>query len=483
MANGKISGDPIASTAVGLSMAAIQGGANVQAPSTLFAAVANNLSDVSNSAAAFTAIKQAATTAATGVSELATDAEARARTDTARTITPSNIAAVAPAIVILMSGQSNPALHPTFAWTPESNCYLWNHDGIVDPATHVGTTFNPMDASSLGVGYEYVNRVAKANPMAKVYLVNCSQGSQPIAQWMVGAAAPDMYACCKNNIQAALTFLGLSTIDEFHFWEVESDAIANSTTLFANYETVIARFRAETWFPAQTPIVLYAGSPYVAASPQIIYYNDILRRVVNIEPDRRYYVDTAALPQSYFDPAAGSLYIHMLVAGYQLLADLAYQAVHQGAGEGRVANPWQTYIKKINEARASTTTLANDPEMKVNLKNGKKYRFKFEIRGLVTAAEDFKWGLVGPAATSLTTFTTTHTTDAPTAPTFSATSNTYPTAQTVLVGSTAYIRLSIDGFVWPSADGLLAFQWAQNTSGAGNTIVFFGSTLEFLELT
>lgn len=54
----------------------------------------NNLSDVANTATAFANIKQAATTTATGVSELATDAEAQAKADTARTLTPSNLAAL-----------------------------------------------------------------------------------------------------------------------------------------------------------------------------------------------------------------------------------------------------------------------------------------------------------------------------------------------------------------------------------------------------
>jgi len=54
MANGKISGDPITTTAVGVYMAAIQGGANIQAPSTLFAANQFNLADLSDPAAALT---------------------------------------------------------------------------------------------------------------------------------------------------------------------------------------------------------------------------------------------------------------------------------------------------------------------------------------------------------------------------------------------------------------------------------------------
>lgn len=52
----------------------------------------NNLSDVANAATAFANIKQAATTTATGVVELATQAEAQAKSDTDRAVTPASIA-------------------------------------------------------------------------------------------------------------------------------------------------------------------------------------------------------------------------------------------------------------------------------------------------------------------------------------------------------------------------------------------------------
>lgn len=51
-----------------------------------------NLSDVANSATAFNNIKQAATTSATGVVELATPTEAEARTDATRAVTPAGLA-------------------------------------------------------------------------------------------------------------------------------------------------------------------------------------------------------------------------------------------------------------------------------------------------------------------------------------------------------------------------------------------------------
>lgn len=52
---------------------------------------ANNLSDISSASTAFGNIKQAATTSATGVVELATSAEALANTDTVRAVTPSGL--------------------------------------------------------------------------------------------------------------------------------------------------------------------------------------------------------------------------------------------------------------------------------------------------------------------------------------------------------------------------------------------------------
>lgn len=52
----------------------------------------NNLSDVGNAATAFGNIKQDATTSATGVVELATQAEAQAKSDTTRALTPSSVA-------------------------------------------------------------------------------------------------------------------------------------------------------------------------------------------------------------------------------------------------------------------------------------------------------------------------------------------------------------------------------------------------------
>lgn len=67
---------------------------SVKAYADLKLAKASNLSDVASASTSFSNIKQAATTSATGVVELATDVEALAMTDTTRVLTPSNLAAL-----------------------------------------------------------------------------------------------------------------------------------------------------------------------------------------------------------------------------------------------------------------------------------------------------------------------------------------------------------------------------------------------------
>lgn len=57
-------------------------------------AIADGGTGASTAAAAFAALKQAATSSATGVVELATDAEAQAGTDATRCVTPDNLGAV-----------------------------------------------------------------------------------------------------------------------------------------------------------------------------------------------------------------------------------------------------------------------------------------------------------------------------------------------------------------------------------------------------
>lgn len=76
---------------------------------------ANNLSDVANSVTAFTNIKQIATTASTGVIEIATTTEAAAGTDSARAVTPQGLSSAT-----IMQGRHIIGL-PASAWRPKAS--------------------------------------------------------------------------------------------------------------------------------------------------------------------------------------------------------------------------------------------------------------------------------------------------------------------------------------------------------------------------
>lgn len=64
------------------------------------AAKSANLSDLANAATAFSNIKQAASTTATGVVELATTGEATTGTDTVRAVTPAGVKAATDALIV-----------------------------------------------------------------------------------------------------------------------------------------------------------------------------------------------------------------------------------------------------------------------------------------------------------------------------------------------------------------------------------------------
>ncbi|UVK46805.1 sialate O-acetylesterase [Mesorhizobium sp. AR07] len=266
--------------------------------------------------------------------QLNSDADANFADNSAGLITPAKLRAAvknladsaklpednaSPNIVILSTGQSNVSLHPAYSWAPQPNLYIWNHQGV-DGATHVGTAFLAMDKTTMGYDYSYANEVAKANPLARVFLITVAQGGLPIAQWKVGASAPDMYACCKNNIQAALAVLGVSKIDKFLWWQGETDADAGSATYPSDFNTVVGRFRAETWFPMTIPIIMMGICSF--SGPPRSTFNVNLASLAAAEPEIRKYVHTSSLPASYWNADN----THMLAAGYEQAGKLAYLA-------------------------------------------------------------------------------------------------------------------------------------------------------------
>lgn len=379
-------------------------------------------------------------------------------------------------IVIFGTGQSNIASQPLKAWTPPSNLYIWDWENEGD--NDIGTNFFPCYNNKLGLLPGFGEQVALANPMRKVLLINIGKGSQAIAQWKTGAASPDMYKACKQNVEAALALVGVSKIDYFVWWQGENDAVAGSTTYPADFETVITRFRGETWFPRDTPCIIMGMSTSYTLDNNLLYGNNWLRQVVAFEPETRSYVDTSVLHSGYWD--APTNFLHMTADGYRVAGEMAYFAAVEGRGQNRVRTPTLRVSKRLSTQRASTTTLAIDQELKVWLRSGRTYRVFFSIACYSLAAADFKYGWSHGTANLVMQKTRTL---VPPTTAADAIGTGIPASNSLALSADAYFFIEGDFIVSSaSVDGFFSFLWAQNTSNASPSYVFAGSYVEVTEL-
>nr|WP_284701396.1 sialate O-acetylesterase [Rhodoplanes tepidamans] len=232
-------------------------------------------------------------------------------------------------IVVLATGQSNFVRKETYSWSPPANLQVWNWSGADG---NVGTAFEAADETRINTTWAFAAEIAKANPLRQVLVVTVAFG-RAISYWLPGTPAPDVWANLTANIVPALAAAGVSTVDYLLWWQGESDAASPSSYL-ANFETLIARFRAESWFPVETPIVIFGiANSTVAASAYHGPMNQVLARCAATDPDRRLFVYTAALPAALWDG------IHMFAAGYRAAGVLAAHTVMSGVGRHTGAGP------------------------------------------------------------------------------------------------------------------------------------------------
>jgi len=235
-------------------------------------------------------------------------------------------------IVILATGQSNFSTSRTFTWVPNPNCKIWNWDGV---DTHIGTAFVAPSSTTVAVADRFCSSIADLNPGRQVYLVNISIASQPIAQWMVGAGAPDMFQNILNNIVPALAAISATKIDVELWWQGEADALASSTTYTANRETVDARFRAQSWFPVNTPVVLFgissAAQSGTAWSDNI---NGALKAFAANASDLRKFV----YPNTFTGATYWADSFHMTGVGYDVVGVMAANEFMRGVGRSVLRN-------------------------------------------------------------------------------------------------------------------------------------------------
>lgn len=215
-------------------------------------------------------------------------------------------------IVILASGQSNFSVTAPLTWAPNANAKIWNWTG----GGTVGTAFGSLSGTTIGITQKVASDIA-ANTGRPVCLINISVSGQSISHWLTGTGAPDIYQDITNNIGPALTACGASKIDLFMWWQGEGDSVPFNNSYAANFETVMTRLKANTWFPANTPVIIH-GIASVAdglgfnANADLM--NDVLKSVAAADPENRSFIYTSALHGSaYWDNANPG---HMTGLGY-----------------------------------------------------------------------------------------------------------------------------------------------------------------------
>lgn len=132
--------------------------------------------------------------------------------------------------------------------------------------------------------------------------------------------------------------------------------------------------------------------------------------------------------------------------------------------------------KTASENRVSTTVLAGDGELFLNLVVGDKVSFRFRAFISTFATPDFKYQIGFPAGADIWTVNK----ELPSSATaFNAFVDTNPAVH-ALLGAASQAYLEIEGRINNTANpGTLILNWAQNTSDPGTTAVLLGSSLEY----
>lgn len=236
-------------------------------------------------------------------------------------------------LVIVASGQSNFArISSSSTWEVPDNLKIWNNYDltIATPSFTVttGTAFVSPPSNRGNAAIAFAAEAARDNPTRPVYLIVMARGGTPIANWLPSGPAPDMYAAMQNSVSAALAAIGLSTIDVFLWWQGENDAAAPSNYLDDFNVLVTQRLQVESWFPIQTPVIIYGIVGAVNPNPIYEGFAQYLRACANHDPDFRMYVNTPRLPAGYWDDT-----LHPTGNGYRWLGRQAWQSYSKGVGQ------------------------------------------------------------------------------------------------------------------------------------------------------
>lgn len=173
-------------------------------------------------------------------------------------------------LLVICTGQSNAAGSNSGGPNPaDARVKVW--DGVAGAWGSSDYTQAPFsrstphgNAGNNNMGLAFAHRMA-ADWDRPVYLVYDAVGGTSIDEWVATGPASARYAALKAKVEAALAtpeWAGITTPEVVLIWaQGEEDYQIDFATHLANLETLVAQFRAETWFPAATPILMAEMSP------------------------------------------------------------------------------------------------------------------------------------------------------------------------------------------------------------------------------
>lgn len=220
-------------------------------------------------------------------------------------------------IFILSTGQSNMQRHPEYTWAPAKNLYWWNN--AQGHADSTGTKFVRPAGNVINPALSFASSIANDNPDSMVYLLNCAYGGAAISHWLPGTDEPDIYQNIVDNISPALASAGVSKIKTLLWWQGENGGSATSYP--TDFESVINRFRSESWFDHATPTVIFGVTPtYRGGENRYDITNLVLQKIASLRGAYRLYVDT----QSFTSDSFWDDNVHMNGPGYLSVGKLAF---------------------------------------------------------------------------------------------------------------------------------------------------------------
>lgn len=147
-------------------------------------------------------------------------------------------------------------------------------------------------------------------------------------------------------------------------------------------------------------------------------------------------------------------------------------------------NPWNIAIKQTRHTKNSDAALAADPDLKFDMVPGGNYIVRARIHYFHDVTPSIKWRFNINGGTPVgNLWARWHTqVGTPTSWVIKADEFANPGATITGTANSGIGVIILEGHILPHASSASNFQfeWAQNTSNAGDTIVYEGSFLEYL---